>query len=137
MPKIPRNIFYVTKWLRNVSIYLQIWSGQFQTRIFKWYMHTACISFWIPRRQAISTDTSFEIKMTVKIYAIEIIFKSPEPFQSSLLPGQADSDKKAVWWGLHFLTVFSRLVKFEKLRWENYFDKFVATDFCSLLIDII
>ena len=25
-------------------------------------MHTDCISFWITRRQAISTDTSFEIK---------------------------------------------------------------------------
>ena len=52
-------------------------------------MHTAYISFWIPRRQAISTDTSFEIKMMVKIYAIEIIFKSHEPFQSYLLTGQA------------------------------------------------
>ena len=45
-------------------------------------VHTAYISFWIPRRQAISTDTSFEIKMMVKIYAIEIIFKSNKPFQS-------------------------------------------------------
>ena len=30
--------------------------------------HTAWISFWIPKRQAISTDTSFEIKMMMKIY---------------------------------------------------------------------
>ena len=44
--------------------------------------HNACISFWIPKRQVISTDTSFEIKMMVKIYAIEIIFRSHEPFQS-------------------------------------------------------
>ena len=51
--------------------------------------HTAYISFWIPRRQAISTDTSFEIKMMVKIYAIEIIFKSHEPFPNYLLIGQA------------------------------------------------
>ena len=35
--------------------------------------------------QAISTDTSFEIKMMVKIYAIEIIFRPHEPFQSYLL----------------------------------------------------
>ena len=28
--------------------------------------HSACISFWIPKRQAISTDTSFETKMMVK-----------------------------------------------------------------------
>ena len=29
-------------------------------------IHTVCISFWIPRWLAISTDTSFEIKMMVK-----------------------------------------------------------------------
>ena len=57
--------------------------------------HNACISLWIPKRQVISTDTSFEIKMMVKIYAIEIIFKSHEPFQSYLLTSQADSAKKA------------------------------------------
>ena len=57
--------------------------------------HTACIWFWIPKREAISTDTSFEIKMMVNIYAIEIIFKSHEPFQSYLLTGQAYSAKKA------------------------------------------
>ena len=33
--------------------------------------------------------------MIMKIYAIEIIFKSHEPFQSYLLTGQADSAKKA------------------------------------------
>ena len=58
-------------------------------------MHTACISFWITKIHAISTDTSFEIKMLMKIYTIEIIFKSHEPFQSYLLTGQADSAKKA------------------------------------------
>ena len=52
-------------------------------------LHTDYISFWIPRRQAISTDTSFKIKMMEKIYAIKIIFKSHEPFQSYLLTGQA------------------------------------------------
>ena len=54
--------------------------------------HTVCILFWIPKRQAISTDTSFEIKMMMKIYAIEIIFKSQSSY---LLIGQADSAKKA------------------------------------------
>ena len=57
--------------------------------------HTACISFWIPKRQVISTETSFEMKMMMKIYAIEIIFKSHEPFQSYQITGQADSAKKA------------------------------------------
>ena len=38
---------------------------------------------------------NFEIKMMVKIYAIEIIFRSHDPFQSYLLTGQADSAKKA------------------------------------------
>ena len=59
-------------------------------------VHTACISFWKPKRQAISTDTSFKVKMMVKIYAIEIIFRSNEPFQTYLLTGQADSAKKLV-----------------------------------------
>ena len=57
--------------------------------------HTAWISFWIPKRQAISTDTSFEIKMMMKIYVIEIIFKSHKSFQSYLLIGQANSAEKA------------------------------------------
>ena len=52
-------------------------------------MHTACISFWITKRQSISTDTSFVVKMIVKLYAIDIIFRSQEPFQSYLLTGQA------------------------------------------------
>ena len=52
--------------------------------------HSGCISFWISKRQAISTDTSFEIKMMVKIYAIEIIFRSHEPFQSYQLTGLAE-----------------------------------------------
>ena len=55
------------------------------------YEHSACVLFWIPKRQAISTHTSFEVKMVVKIG----IFRSHEPFQSYLLPGQADSAKKA------------------------------------------
>ena len=53
----------------------------------------ACILFWIPKRQAIPTDTSFEIKMMMKIYAIEIIFRSHEPFQSYQLTGQ----QLAIW----------------------------------------
>ena len=36
---------------------------------------TAYISFWITKRQAISTDTIFEIEMMMKMYAIEIILK--------------------------------------------------------------
>ena len=43
----------------------------------------------------VSTDTSFEKKMMVKSGAIAIIFKSNEPFQSYLLTGQAETDKKA------------------------------------------
>ena len=58
-------------------------------------VHSACISFWIPKRQAICTDISFETKMMVKSGAIEIIFKSHEAFQSYLLTGQANSAKKA------------------------------------------
>ena len=56
---------------------------------YKESLHSACILFWITKRQAISTDTSFETKMMVKSGAIEIIFKSHEPFQSYLLTGQA------------------------------------------------
>ena len=33
--------------------------------------------------------------MMMKIYAIEIIFKSHKPFQTYLLTGQADLSKKA------------------------------------------
>ena len=40
-------------------------------------------------------------------------------------------------WGLHFLTVFSRLEKFKKLRWENDFNNFIATYLSSVLIDVI
>ena len=57
--------------------------------------HSACILFWIPKRPAIYTDNTFETKMMVKSGAIEIIFKSHEPFQSYLLTGKADSAKKA------------------------------------------
>ena len=76
---------------------LTLWLLNFHKDQFGWEQlcHNVYISFWIPRRQAISTDTSFEIKMMVKTYAIEIIFKSHKPFQSYLLTGQADSAKKA------------------------------------------
>ena len=57
------------------------------------YEHSACVLFWIPKRQAISTDTSFEIKMMVKTYAIKIIFRSHEPFQSYQLTDQ----QLAIW----------------------------------------
>ena len=40
-------------------------------------------------------DTNFDIKMMMKIYAIDIIFKSNEPFQSYLLTGPANSARKA------------------------------------------
>ena len=62
---------------------------------FSFGYHSACISFWILKRQAISTDTSFETKMMVKRGTIEIIFKSHELFQSYLLTDQANSAKKA------------------------------------------
>ena len=51
--------------------------------------------FRILKRQVMSTDTSFDTKMMVKSGAIEIIFKSHEPFQSYLLTSQANSAKKA------------------------------------------
>jgi hypothetical protein len=51
----------------------------------------------MPKRQAISTDTSFEIKMMVKIYAIEIIFKS---FQSYLLSNWPGRFSQKDWLGL-------------------------------------
>ena len=61
------------------------------------YVQLHCSHCWFLflNTQAISTDTRFEVKMMVKIYAIEIIFRSHEPFQSYLLTGQADSAKKA------------------------------------------
>ena len=40
-------------------------------------------------------DTNFDIKMMMKIYAIEIIFKSHKPFQSYQLTGPANSAIKA------------------------------------------
>ena len=40
-------------------------------------------------------DTSFGIEIMMKIYAIEIIFKSHEPFQSYQLTGPANSARKA------------------------------------------
>ena len=56
--------------------------------------HTACISFWIPKRPVIYTDISFDKNM-MKMYAIEIIFKSHEPFQSYQLTGTPNSARKA------------------------------------------
>ena len=40
-------------------------------------------------------NTSFEIKMMVKIYAIEFIFQSHKPFQSYQLTGPTNSTRKA------------------------------------------
>ena len=40
-------------------------------------------------------DISFGIKMMMEIYAIEIIFKSHEPFQSYQLTSPANSARKA------------------------------------------
>ena len=50
------------------------------------------VGFWcqaIHKKFLQRFDTSFEIKMMVKIYAIEIIFRSHEPFQSYQLTGLA------------------------------------------------
>ena len=58
------------------------------------------VGFWcqgIAQKIFRTFDTSFDTKMMVKSGAIEIIFKSHEPFQSYLLTGQADSFKKAGW----------------------------------------
>ena len=40
-------------------------------------------------------DTSFDIKMMMKIYAIEIIIKSNDPLQTYQLTGPANSARKA------------------------------------------
>ena len=53
--------------------------------------HTACISFWITKTQAISTDNGFVIEK-IEIKRKE---KSHKPFKSYLLTGQANSAKKA------------------------------------------
>ena len=57
--------------------------------------HTACISFWTSKRQAICTDNSFILKKINKNENKKEKMKSHEPFQSYLLTGQADSAKKA------------------------------------------
>ena len=54
--------------------------------------------FLVPgKTQKILTEIwhSFDIKMMLKIYTIEIIFKSHEPFQSYQLADRANSAKKA------------------------------------------
>ena len=56
------------------------------------------VGFWcqtIHKKFLQRFDTSFDIKMMVKIYAIEITFKSHEPFQSYLLTAPANSARKA------------------------------------------
>ena len=60
----------------------------------KWNAQT--IEFWKDMSIALWVssaifDTRFETKMMVKIYAIEIIFKPHEPFQSYQLTGPANS----------------------------------------------
>ena len=70
--------------IKNIKIYKELLSD-----VLLHSFYTAYISLWIPKRQAISTDTSFKIEMTVKIYAIEIIFKLHAPFQNYLLTDQA------------------------------------------------
>ena len=59
---------------------------------------TYTVGFWcqaIHKKILPRFDTSFDIKMMMKIYAIEIIFKSHEPLQSCQLTGSANSAKKA------------------------------------------
>ena len=56
------------------------------------------VGFWcqvIHKKILRRFDTSFVIKLMVKIYVIEIIFKSHEPFQSYQLPGPANLARKA------------------------------------------
>ena len=52
------------------------------------------VDFWcqaIHKKFLQRFDTSFEIKMTVKVYAIEISFKFHDPFQSYQLTGPSIS----------------------------------------------
>ena len=70
------------------------WSGllTFITLLMGWCgSNTHCLYLVLNTQETShnSTDTIFEVKMMVKIYAIEIIFRSHEPFQSYLLTGQA------------------------------------------------
>ena len=56
------------------------------------------VGFWcqvIHKKFLQRFDTSFEVKMMVKIYAIEIIFKSHKSFQSYQLAGPANSTRDA------------------------------------------
>ena len=62
------------------------------------YLLLLTVGFWcqvIHKKFLQRFDTSFEIKMMVKIYAIEIISKSHEPFQGYQLAGPANSARKA------------------------------------------
>ena len=59
----------------------------------KFAYHAAWILFWIPKRQAVTTDNGFILKRKLK--EIREKRKSHKPFQSYLLTGQADSAKKA------------------------------------------
>ena len=81
--------YYVTG-IPLYQVFSQFSLGYLSTEsTFEIETHSASILFWITKRQAISTDTSFETKMMVQSGAIEIIFNSHEPFQSFLLTGQA------------------------------------------------
>ena len=77
--------------------------------------HTAHTLFWIPKKQAISIDTSFEIKMTGKICAIETIFNSLSELHASW-PGRFSQKG---WVGLVSCAV-NVLALIESKMFKNY-----------------
>ena len=66
------------------------------------YLKVITVGFWcqaIHKKVLQIFDTFYEIKMMVKIYAIEIIFKFHEPFQRYQLADIANSGRKGGWLG--------------------------------------
>ena len=55
---------YVTFYLRLDG---QVVKGAWRVHVVRLIVHTACISFWIPKRQAISTDNGFIFKKKIKL----------------------------------------------------------------------
>ena len=77
---------------------VQSWGYDHCIDILYWILNTFTVGFWchaIHKKFLQRFDTRFETKMMVKIYAIEIIFKSHEPFQSYQLTAPANSARKA------------------------------------------
>ena len=82
--KIVHYLFQILHGFKNI-----FWMSDFK------FLFT--VGFWcqgIAQKIFRKFDTSFDSKMIVKSDAIEIIFKSHEPFQSYLLTGLDNSAKK-------------------------------------------